>query len=208
MKRLAFIGGGGFAKEALELAELNGYEVVGYAGESPSELDRPYWGAKESLLARRTEFDAVCVAFGAVDRESVQVRRDVLNWVTTNGLRAATLLSPHAVLSKGATVAEGSIVAHGVVVSVDARVGAFSILNTGAIIGHDAELGENTIMAPAAFIGGMSKVGANTLIGPGVNVLQGLTVGAQVVVGVGGSVVRDVPDGATVWPLRSKVMIA
>jgi serine acetyltransferase len=36
-------------------------------------------------------------------------------------------------------------------------------------------------------------------------VLQALKLGREVIVGVGASVVRNVPDGATVWPVRSKV---
>lgn len=206
MTRLAFIGGGGFAKEALEIADLCGHEVVGYCGDTPGILIQPYWGRKESLLSRRHDFDAVCVTFGSTDRKSVKSRREVVSWVVANGFRGETLVSPHAILSRGVTVAEGTVVAHRVVVSVYARIGAFVILNTGAIIGHDAVIGDNTTIAPGAFIGGASTIGRDSLVGPGTNVLQGLTVGEEVIVGVASTIVRDVPSGATVLPLRSKVL--
>jgi len=206
MTRLAFIGGGGFAKEALELAELAGHEVVGYVGDARGVLDRPYWGPRETLLERRSDFDAVCIAFGGVDRKGMASRRRVVDWVRGNGFRSEALISPHATCAKGTKVGEGVIVAHGVVISVDANVGAFVILNTKAIVGHDAEIGDNVTIAPAAFIGGMAKVGEDSLIGPASTVLQGLSVGREVVVGVGASVLRNVPDGSTVWPQRSKVL--
>jgi sugar O-acyltransferase (sialic acid O-acetyltransferase NeuD family) len=206
MKRLAFIGGGGFAKEVLEIAELNGHQVAGYVADAEGVLSRQYWGRKEALAERRSEFDAVCIAFGATDRNGVESRQRLIQWVAENGFDSESLISPHAVRASGVTMGRGTIVAHGVVISVDARIGSFAILNTGAIIGHDAVVGDNVTIAPAAFIGGNSKVGSGTLIGPGAAVLQSLSVGSQVIVGTGASVVRSVPDGATVMPLRSRTL--
>lgn len=206
MKRLAFIGGGGFAKEALELAGLNGHEVVGYVADRAGVLDRPYWGPRDVLLSRRGDFDGVFVSFGAVDRRSLRSRAETVRWLADNGLASPTLISPHATRAGGAAIGEGAFVAHGVVISVDARIGAFAILNSSAIIGHDADIGRNVTVAPGAFIGGVTAIGEDSLIGPGANVLQALTLGREVIVGVGASVVRNVADGATVWPLRSKVL--
>lgn len=206
MTRLAFIGGGGFAKEVLEIAELNGHQVVGYVADAEGVLGRPYWGGKEALAERRGEFDAVCIAFGATDRKSVQSRQRLIEWAAENGYTCEPLISPHAVRSSGVAVGPGTIVAHGVVISVDACIGSFSILNTGAIIGHDAIIGDNVTIAPAAFIGGKTEVGSGTLVGPGASVLQSLSVGREVIVGTGASVLRNVPDGSTVMPLRSKTL--
>jgi len=205
MSRLAFIGGGGFAKEALELALLNGHEVAGYVADAEGVLDRPYWGPRDALLARRDDFDAVFISFGAVDRKSLLSRAAMVRWVGENGLPAPALISPHAIRASGVTVGDGAFVAHGVVISVDAGIGAFAILNSSAIIGHDARIGANVTVALGAFIGGATAIGEDSLIGPGANVLQALKLGREVIVGVGAGVVRSVPDGATVWPVRSKV---
>ncbi|HEU0100041.1 MAG TPA: NeuD/PglB/VioB family sugar acetyltransferase [Allosphingosinicella sp.] len=204
MKRLAFIGGGGFAKEVLEIAEMNGHRVVGYVGDSSGMLSRDYWGPKEALLDRRSDFDALCVAFGAVNRASIGARQKVIDWVVENGFESETLVSPHAVRASGVTLGRGTIVAHGAVISVDARIGDFAILNTGAIIGHDAVVGDNVTIAPVAFVGGATSIGSGSLVGPGASVLQSLSVGSHVIIGTGASVVRSVPDGATVVPLRSR----
>lgn len=206
MSRLAFIGGGGFAKEALEIAQLSGHDVVGYVGDSEGVLDRHYWGEPDALLSRRAAFDAVCITFGAVSRKSLLSRARMVQWVRDNGWPAQSLISPHATVSAGASVAEGAFVAHRSVISVDASIGPFVILNTGSIIGHDAVIGSNCTIAPGAFVAGMTHVGSDCLVGPGATVLQGLNVGAEVVIGVGASVVRDVAPGATVFPLRSKIV--
>jgi sugar O-acyltransferase (sialic acid O-acetyltransferase NeuD family) len=206
MARLALIGGGGFAKEVLELAELRGDVVAGYVADAEGVLDRPYWGQREMLLERRDAFDAVFIAFGFVNRRLLRARADMVDWVRTSGFATKAIVSPSAVIAKGAVIEQGAFVAHGAVISVDARISAFAIVNYGAIIGHDAQVGSNVILAPGAFIGGVTRIGDDCLIGPGANVLQGLSIGRDVIVGVGASVIRDVPNGSTVWGPRAEIV--
>jgi acetyltransferase EpsM len=206
MTKIALIGGGGFAKEVCEIANLMGHQVVGYVGSAAGVIDYPYWGDIDQLADRRTEFDAICVAFGAIDRKSLAIRAGIITWLSLQGFKSIPLISPYAVHSSGATVADGAFVAHGAVLSVDARIGAFSILNTNAVIGHDANIGHNAIIAPGAFIGGNAVIGENSLIGPGAIVLEGRAVGSEVIVGLGGTVVRNVKNGSTVMPMRSRVL--
>jgi acetyltransferase EpsM len=204
--RIVLIGGGGFAKEVLEIANLSGHEVVGYVGSTSGIVDKAFWGDLDSLLERRSEFDAVCIAFGAVNRSSAANRASVTDWLVSRDFVTLSLISPYAVRSKGVVIEDGAIVCHGVVMSVDAHVGAFAILNTNAIVGHDAVIGRNVTMAPGAFVGGNATIGDNSLIGPGAMVLEGRTVGRNVVIGIGGTVLRNIKDGATIMPIRSRVL--
>lgn len=206
MSRIAFIGGGGFAKEAREIALLRGHEIVGYTGQAQGVLDVPYWGTSDALLGHADDFDSVFVAFGAVNRASLEARRDTISWVAGNGLTMEPLVSPHATISAGVSVGAGAFVAHGVVVSVDARIDRCAILNTSAIVGHDATIGAGAILAPGAFVGGTATIGEHSLIGPGVIVLEGRRIGSFVVAGLGSTVVRSIADGATVMPQRSRVL--
>jgi acetyltransferase EpsM len=205
MTKIALIGGGGFAKEIDELAELCGHSIIGYFADEWGVLDRPYLGKPGQLRKLESSFDAVCIAFGAVDRKSLARRAALIDWIVAQGLPMVSLVSPHAVRSRGVSIGEGAIVAHGVTLSIDCSIGPFAIVNSNAIIGHDAVVQANTIVAPGAFLGGMAVVGANSLIGPGAIVLEGRTVGSDVIVGLGSTVVRDVVDGATVIPIRSRV---
>jgi acetyltransferase EpsM len=206
MKKILLYGGGGFAKEVCEIAELCGHQVIAYVGSRPDVLDRPYWGAAERLLERRSEFDAVVLAFGAVDRRTLALRAEALEWLDAHQLSSTPLVSPNAVVAKGVRIADGAIVAHGAVLSVDCMLEAHCIVNTCAIVGHDALIGRNVTLAPRAFVGGNAKVLENSLLGPGAIVLEHRVVGSNVVVGMGGTVARNVPDGATVMPLLSRVL--
>lgn len=207
MKRLALVGGGGFAKEVAEVAELCGYMIVGCVDDAASiRVPFPHWGGLSILSQRRAEFDEVALAIGAVDRRSFETRAHVVTTLDQHGFMFAKLVSPAATLAKGVTIASGAFVAHGVVVSVDAQLGRHVILNSSAIIGHDAVIGDQSIVAPGAFIGGDVRVGKRVLVGPGAQVMQGLTVGDQAIVSVGTVVLRDLPPASTTVPQRHRVL--
>lgn len=208
MKRIVLIGGGGFAKEVCEIAQLCGHEVIAYVGTRQDLLARPYWGEREALSVRRAEFDAVFIAFGATDRKSAELRAETVDWLAREGFVSLPLVSPAALVAQGAAVGDGCIVAHGAVLSVDCVLAPHCIVNSNAIVGHDARIDSNVTIAPGAFVGGNAAVGEHSLIGPGAIVLERRTIGRHVVVGMGGTVARDVADGATVMPLRSKVIKA
>ena len=203
MSKLILVGGGGFAKEVHEIADLNNHEVIGYVAEAEGVVNLPYLGHVDNLSEVAADADYVVIAFGAVDRKSVERRAALIKSIEESGLEFLALVSPHATVARGAMIGKGAIVAHGVVISVDAKIGNHAILNTSAIIGHDAIIGDRVIIAPGAFIGGTTTIGEDSLVGPNANILQARTVGNNVIIGVGAGVVRDVESGMTVFPTRS-----
>lgn len=207
MKRLALIGGGGFAKEVAEVAELCGYSIVGCVDDAAAiRAPFPHWGGLGVLSQHRAEFDEVALAIGAVDRRSFETRARIVAMLDQQGYTFAKLVSPSATLAKGVTVGPGVFVAHGVVVSVDARLGQHVILNSNAIVGHDTVIGDQSIVAPGAFIGGDVRVGQRVLVGPGAQIMQGLSIGDQAIVSVGTVVLRSLLPASTTVPQRDRVL--
>lgn len=209
MKRLALVGGGGFAKEVAEVAELCGYRIAGCVDDA-AEIRAPYphWGGLGLLAQHRAEFDEVALAIGAVDRRSFETRARIVAMLEAESYVFASLISPAATLSKGVSIAPGVFAAHGVIVSVDASLGRHVILNSNAIVGHDATIGNQSIVAPGAFIGGDVTVGERVLVGPGAQIMQGLSVGDQSIVSVGTVVLRSLSAGATTVPQRDRVLLS
>jgi acetyltransferase EpsM len=203
MSRILLIGGGGFAKEVHEIADLNGHRVIGYVADAVGVVDLPHLGSVDRLSELRSQFDQIIVAFGAVDRRSLVRRAELIDRIEEDGYEFASLVSPHATISRGASVGAGAFVAHGVVVSVDAKIGKHAILNTSAVIGHDAIVGERAIIAPCAFLGGAAVIGKDCLVGPNAVVLEGRNVGHNVIISLGSLVLRNVADGMTILPTRS-----
>lgn len=206
MKRLLLIGGGGFAKEVLEIAELSQYQVVGYVADTPGIVDAPYLGCIDQLPQLEAHFDEVVIAFAAVDRLAMARRSELIAKLRAQSFVFATLISPHAIISRGARIGSGSVVAHGVTISVDAVIGEHVVLNTSTIVGHDSVIGDRTIVAPHVFIAGAVNIGSDCLIGPKSMVLQGRQVGNQAIVSLGGSVLRNLADGMTILPNSSRAL--
>lgn len=199
-KRLALVGGGGFAKEMAEVAKLSGYAVESVYSSQPVAQVGRHRGYLDELLADRDEFDGVALAIGGVSRAVIAARAELIAWLERHALPCPALVSPHALIGEGAAIGAGAFIAHGVIVNIDVRLGRFCVLNTGAIIGHDAVIGRNTTVSPGAFIGGRCRIGAGSLIGPLAKIIQGTRVGDDAVVGMGCNVLRDVPDHGTIWP--------
>lgn len=109
-----------------------------------------------------------------------------------------SIIHPRAVISRTASIREGSFVAAHAAVNPHARIGSHVIINTSAIVEHECIVGDHVHLAPGAVLGGNVTVGARTLVGLGSRVLPGVTVGAGCVVGAGAVVTRDVPSGTIV----------
>jgi UDP-3-O-[3-hydroxymyristoyl] glucosamine N-acyltransferase len=208
MSKLALVGGGGFAKEVHEIATVLGHDIVGYFGREQSPWELHYLGAPEVIPQRATDFEFVALAFGAVDRTSIRKRMVFAKWLSGVARIAPALISPHAVVGRGAIVREGAFVAHNVVLGPDSYAGPFTLINTAVSVGHDARIDFGAILSPHCFVGGQTSIGAGSLVGPGVQILQGLEVGSDVVLGLGASVFRNVPDASTIWPPRMAILKA
>lgn len=200
MQKLALLGSGGFAKEVAELARLNGHSVAACYSIKSGAFADIHRGYLDELERDREEFDGVLLGIGAVDRRTLGIRRTLVDWLVERRFRCPPVFSPRAVCAEGVTLGEGAIIAHGVVLGVDSRVGDFSICNAGAIVGHDAIVGSNVIIAPGAFLGGNVTVGEDSLVGPLAKVLQGVMLGPNSLVGVGCLAIRNVQAGQTIWP--------
>lgn len=203
--RIGLIGGGGFAKEVAEIAELNGFHVSGYFSDDPLSSQWKYLGALSDAGKYKADMTfAFCI--GAVNSDGLQKREKIIRLLQDDGLTFETLISPKAVVSKGVKLGCGVIVAHGVILSVDSVVGDFAILNTSAVVGHDAIVGHNSILAPLSFLGGNVQIMHNVLIGPNSCVLEGRIVGESSVVGSGAVVHRSVRSNSTLLPVVTKVV--
>lgn len=203
--KIGLIGGGGFAKEVAEIAELKGFEVAGYFADAPGNARWPYLGKLEDAesFSKKMHF-AFCI--GAVNGIGLKKRGEIIFNLKKQNLVFETLVSPKAIISDGVRLGLGVIIAHGVVVSVDALIGDFSVLNTGAVVGHDAKVGFNSILAPLSFLGGNVEIDSDVLVGPHSSVLEGRVVLRGSVIGSGAVVHRNVKPASVVFPVSTKTI--
>ncbi len=105
-----------------------------------------------------------------------------------------TAIHPSALLSRYATLGEGSVVFGYAVVQAGATVGKHCIINTAAVVEHDCRLGDFVHISPNAALSGNVEVGEGTHIGTGASVIPGVRIGKWCVIGAGAVVIRDVPE--------------
>ncbi|NLO55238.1 MAG: acetyltransferase [Gammaproteobacteria bacterium] len=203
MKRLAILGASGHGKVVADAAELSGWdEVVFFDDAWPDITHNAVWpvrGSTADLLAVLDSFAGVAIAIG-----NNVIRYEKLQLLREQGAFLPVIIHPHAVISRYATIGEGSVVCAGVVVNADACIGAAAILNTGCSVDHDCLLGDAVHISPGARLAGGAKVDLCAWIGIGAVVRQLLTVGAYSVVGAAAAVVMDVPEHATVVGVPAK----
>jgi sugar O-acyltransferase (sialic acid O-acetyltransferase NeuD family) len=194
MEEIVVIGGGGHAKVLLSVVrKLTRYHIVGYTDPKNQGglLGTPYLGTDqvlESLQAKGIELNAV-IGVGQVglgrDREKIERRLSSL------ALRFPNILSPHAIVNEGVSLAESVVVMDGVVINSGASIGRGAILNTNSTVEHDCSIGEWVHVAPGSTISGGVTVGRFSMIGAGATIIEGKQIASDCIVGAGATVVHD-----------------
>ena len=125
-----------------------------------------------------------------------QIRKKVVEQLSVDNY--VTAVHPSAIISKTASIDEGTVVMHGAIVQTCAKIGKHCIINTGASVDHDCLIGDYVHVAPHATVAGGVEVGECSWIGAGAVIKQYIKIGKNCMIGAGAVVVKDVPEGATV----------
>lgn len=183
---LLLLGFGGHARSVADVALSLGVVQLHFVDENA----RP--GEQFCGFPVTTSFDLpLPVGWGVVPASGDNTKRvSQLQWIRMNNLPIATLVSDRATIGVGASVGEGSFVAHHAHIGPMASVGVGCIINTGAVIEHECQIGSFTHVSVNAVVAGRSVVGARSFIGAGATVIDGITLGDDIIVGAGGCVTK------------------
>jgi acetyltransferase EpsM len=136
---------------------------------------------------KRVNIDRECVSILGTGKPDIKMK--MLSELRGKVFR---FVHPHAVLSKDASIDEGSVVAPNAVISPFVVVGKHVLVNTNASIGHNSTLGDLSVVAPNAAIGGWCKIGERAYVGAGALIREHLKVGQDAMIGMGAVVTKDV----------------
>jgi sugar O-acyltransferase (sialic acid O-acetyltransferase NeuD family) len=197
---LVIVGAGGHGREVLGLfmARGEGDTIAGFVDDSPRLRDcpvdgRPVMGGLNWLIAHASDYRAI-VAVGDNPR-----RREMVERLTSAGVRFGSVVAVSASVSPFATLGEGVMVCTNAVVNSGASVGAHTIINTAATVSHDATIGSFVHVAPGAHVAGGAGVGDGVLLGTGTVVNPLVKVGDWTIVGSGAVVVSDLAPGKVAY---------
>lgn len=208
MSKVIFLGTGGIAIVAAEIAKCRGHELFGFLDDREEKHGTVFCGAKvlgsfSMLPALLDDVSEVVVAF-AHCHGRIRVAQKVCSY----GFTLPRLIHPSAVISKDASIGPGAIIMPGAIVNAGSRIGSNFILNTGASVDHECSIGNAVHIAPGARLSGLVTVGAATWIGVGSIVRESIHIGNNVLVGAGSLVLRDIPDDVVAYGSPAKVVRA
>jgi sugar O-acyltransferase (sialic acid O-acetyltransferase NeuD family) len=113
-------------------------------------------------------------------------------------VRWATVIHPTAVVGPNVTVREGSYVAAGAVVTVNAKLGRFVTVNVHCLVAHDDVVGDLATLHPDVHLSGNVSIGTGVELGAGSLVIQGTTIGDWAILGAGCVATRSL-EGHETW---------
>ena len=124
-----------------------------------------------------------------------KIRKKISETIAANFI---SLIHPSAIVSKYATIGEGTVVMASAVINAGVTIGKHCIVNTAAVIEHDCILEDFVHISPNTTITGSVTIGEGTHVGAGAIVLPNIKIGKWVTVGAAAVVLKEVPDFATV----------
>lgn len=198
--RIGIFGTSGMAREAGDIAWACGIEPF-YIAQDEAEI--AVWQGEEEVVLEADV--AVYSSYPFVIGIGSNVIRQKVAEKFQNQLEFTNLIHPSATLGhrqqQALDSAHGVIVAAGVRLTSNIRVGSFVLFNQNATIAHDCLIEHFVHIAPGANISGNVHLKEGVWIGAGAVINQGndaqkRTVGAYAVVGSGAVVTKDCsPNG-------------
>lgn len=114
------------------------------------------------------------------------------------------VIHTHSVISRSATIGEGTVIMAGAIINAQAKIGDHVIINTSSVIEHDCLVGDYAHISPNATLCGGVIVGEGSQVGAGATVIPGITIGKWAVIGAGSVITQNVSDFSVVVGVPGK----
>lgn len=198
---IVLIGGGGHCKSCIEVIESTGsfeiVHIVDLPGKKNNSIlgypidycddDLPHLSMNHSLHYLITIGQTI----------TAQPRKQAFMRLKELGVKMPAIISSKSIVSRRATIGEGTIVMHAAVVNADVKVGCNTIINNNVNLEHDTVVGNHTHLATNAVVNGNCVIGNEVLIGSNSVILQGITIADKVIVGAGSVVTKNITGPGT-----------
>jgi len=181
--KLVLVGGGGHCESCIDVIEQeNKFQIIGIIDtKKGSVLGYPILG-NDSIINNDFEHDvSFFITVGQI--KSPELRMKIANSLKNKNL--ASIISPHAYVSKHAKIGEGTIVMHKAVVNANAVIGNHCIINTMANVEHGVIIEDFCHVSTGAMVNGQSKIERESFIGSNATIAQNIVVPKNSVISAG-----------------------
>ncbi len=187
-------GASGHAMVIMDILEANGIRVDGLVDDNPNI---------QELLGIPVFHDKQDASPLLISIGNNQIRKKIAE---NYQAEFVTAIHPSAIISRHATIDEGTVIMQGAIIQTCVKIGKHCIVNTGASIDHECKIGDYVHISPHSTLCGNVQVGEGTWIGAGTTVIQGVKIGRWCMIGAGSVVTKDIPDGVLAVGNRCKII--
>jgi len=197
---LVLIGGGGHCKSCidviesenrfriagiLDLPERKGQEISGY----------PVIGIDADIPELAKIHKNFFITMGHIQAPGFRIK--MYQHLKELGLILPVIISPSAHVSQKATIGEGTIVMHQVIVNTEARIGANCILNSGSLIEHETSVGDHCHISTKVVLNGQCQIGSGCFIGSSTVLANNTDIQDHTLISAGSVVLRSLTRSGT-----------
>lgn len=191
---LVLLGGGGHCKVLIDVIEMTGsFRIAGYVDllqkRNEHVLAHSWLGSDEDIPKLALTHTDFIVAAGQIGLPILRER--LFSLLTSAGGRSPVIISPHACVSRHASLGGGTVALHGAIVNAKAIIGRNVIINTAAVVEHDATIGDHCHVSTGARVNGDCRVANRCFVGSGAVLREGIALAEGSIIGAGAVVTRD-----------------
>ena len=208
MKNLILIGGGGHCISVIDVIDDNEFNILGVL-DLPHNVGQEVLGKKiigtDENIKDYVNSAHFVVTLGFLDNDPSPARRiTIYDKIRLLGGKFATIISPHAYVSKYAIIEEGAVVMHKACISANAHIGKNCIINSFANIEHNCIIGDHTTISTGAMINGDCIVGSSVFIGSQCVLSDKVIIPNNTIVGANSFVNRSLLSPGIYWGTPAK----
>lgn len=194
-KKIILIGGGGHCKSCIEVVHSTGqYEIAGIVDKKEKMgqkvMGYDIIGSDEDLPELRKKYSHALITIGQI--KSSKLRVSVFEKLKSLDYNLDPIIASTAYVSPSASIGEGSIVMHHVIINAETIIQDNCILNTKTLIEHDVEIGSHCHISTASVVNGDCKIGEGCFIGSNATLSNNIEVCSNTIVSMGAVVRKNI----------------
>lgn len=194
MKKIIFIGAGGYAKSAIDALKLYNHHIEGFIDDykEGKHLGYKILGKciEDITIPQNYEY---FISIGDNDK-----RKSWYDILRSKGLNLINIIDDTAIISNNVEIGSGCFIGKMAIVNSDVIIGDNCVINTKALVEHGCRIGNHANISTNAVLNGDVKVKDSVFVGSCSVVNGQLSIGESAIIGSGAVVIRDVDSHSTV----------
>lgn len=180
--KLVIIGSGLHARQILDVAEICGFNFIGFIDDFNKDQTMGGIEIIPNILKETVDLKFI-IGVG----ESYY-RRQILKKLN---IPLCNIIHPNAIISHNTKLGVGNFISAGVILNNSVKIGNNNIINTSSIIEHNVTIGDFCNINPNVTICGSSQISDNVSIGASATIIEKLNIGKNSIIGANSLVLSD-----------------